>query len=140
MADGSPKIDRIKNLPLFKAANAQALEHLASAIDEVNVVAGQVIINQGRRHNEGYAVASGTAEVLVDDAIVAEIGEGEMFGELALLDGAAASATVRAKTDMSLMVIPHNRFDQIMDDNPGMVKEIAKELAGRLRAMDQRAA
>ncbi len=139
MSQSSNKAERIRSLALFRAASDEAVDHLSSAIDEVSIDAGTTVINQGRRHSEGYAVSEGTAEVLVDGEVVAEIGAGEMFGELALLDGAPASATVRAKTAMSLMVIPNNHFDQIMDDNPAMVKEIAKELAGRLRAMDERA-
>ena len=47
------------------------------------------------------------------------------------------SATVRAKTEMKVLLIPYNRFDQVMDENPAMVKGIARELARRLRAMDE---
>lgn len=132
------KATRIQAISFFRDADKKALEHLESAADEVNVPAGHTLIEQGRMHNEGMIVEEGTAEVVIDGSVVAEIGEGQIIGELALLARGPATATVRAKTDMVLLVIPFNRFDQIMDDNPAMVKGIAHDLAARLRAMDAR--
>jgi CRP-like cAMP-binding protein len=133
---GNNKTKRIHNLPFFKSASKGALEHLASAADEVSIEAGHRLISQGQHHNEGFVIESGVAEVEVDGVVVAEIPEGEMIGELAFFDRGPATATVKAKTAMTVLVIPYNRFDQIMDDNPEMVKAIARELAGRLRTMD----
>lgn len=132
------KVARIQAISFFRNADKKALEHLESAADEVTVPAGHILIEQGHHHNEGMIVENGTAEVLLDGAVVAEIAEGEVIGELAMLDRGPATATVRAKTGMTLLVIPFNRFDQIMEDNPAMVKAIAHDLAIRLRAMDAR--
>ena len=85
-----------------------------------------------------YVIESGTAEVLIDGESVAEIPEGEMIGEIGLLVRGAASATVVAKTPMSLMVIPHQRFEQILGETPGLGIAIARELAQRLQATDAR--
>ena len=131
------KVKRLATLPLFKKASKTALEHLAAAADEVTVEPGHTLISQGHHHHEGYVIEFGTVEVVVDDEVVAEIPAGEMVGELSMLDPGPASATVRAKTKTSVLVIPYNRIDQILDENPAMVKAIAKELAARLRAMDQ---
>ena len=129
---------RIQAIGLFRNATKKALDHLESAADEVTVSAGSTLIEQGHNHNEVLIIESGTAEVFVDGEAVAEIPAGEMLGELAALDPGPASATVRAKTDLELLVIPINRFAQILDDNPDMVRELAKELAARLRAADAR--
>lgn len=136
MADA--KEDRLRGLRLFKKADKDAIEHLSSAADEVSVSAGQTLIEQGRHHHELYVIESGTATVIVDGNEVAEIPSGEMFGELGFFVSEAASATVKAKTDMNVLVIPYNRFTQILDDNPPLVREIAAELAQRLYAMDEK--
>ncbi|MGF1597490.1 MAG: cyclic nucleotide-binding domain-containing protein [Acidimicrobiales bacterium] len=136
MADA--KEDRLRGLRLFNKAERNAIEHLSSAADEVSVSAGQTLIEQGRHHHELYVIESGTATVLVDGTEVAEIPAGEMLGELGFFVSEAASATVKAKTDMELLVIPYNRFNQILDDNPRLVREIAVELAYRLYAMDEK--
>lgn len=131
-----PKAARIQALKLFATADRKALETIASATEEVSVAAGRVLITQGHMHNEALVIESGVAEVVIDDKVVAEVPVGEMIGELSLFDHGPASATVRAKTEMKVLLIPYNRFDQIMDEHPAMVKGVARELARRLRAMD----
>lgn len=133
-----PKIERLKSIPFFAGADKTALEHLASAADEVTVAAGTVLTTEGGLHNEAYVIVDGAVEVLVGGEVVAELPAGEMIGELSMLaHRPASSATVRTKIESSLLVIPHNRFDEILDDNPGFTKAIAKQLATRLQKMDQ---
>ncbi|MEM7340567.1 MAG: cyclic nucleotide-binding domain-containing protein [Actinomycetota bacterium] len=134
----NPKVERLSRLPLFAQADAKALTTVASAADEVAVPSGRALITQGHRHAEGFVIVSGTVEVEIDGEIVAEISDGEIVGELGLLDPGPATATVRAKTDLDVLVIPANRFSQIMDEVPSLVRAIANELARRLRAMDAR--
>ena len=127
---------RLQGLPLFKNANKKAISHLASAADEATVPAGRTLIVQGHMSNEMYVIESGTASVLIDGKEVAEIPAGEMFGELGFFVTGPATATVDAKTEMTVLVIPHNRFDVILNENPDLVREIASELAERLHATD----
>ncbi len=132
------KMDRLKAIPLFAHAETKALEHLASAADEVTVAAGTVLIKEGSRHHEGYVIISGSVRVDVGDQHVADVPAGELIGELALFGATAlASATVSAATETELLVIPYNRFDQILDDNPLLTKAMAKQLANRLQKMDR---
>lgn len=130
------KTDRIAAIPLFRDADRNALTHIAAAADEVSVEAGIELITQGTIHYEGYVIVSGTVRVLIDDTQVAVIGPGEIVGELSLFGHGPASATVRAAEPVVALAIPYNRFDQLLDENPTFVKSIAKELAGRLHAMD----
>jgi CRP-like cAMP-binding protein len=132
------KIDRLKSIPLFRNADKKALEHLASAADEITVPAGTALITEDHRHTEGYLIVEGTVTVEVGGNKVADVPAGELIGELALFgDSPVASATVKTATETSVLVIPYNRFDQILDDNPALTKAIAKQLAVRLQKMDQ---
>lgn len=132
------KIERLRRLELFKDADKKALEALASAADEATISPGTTLMSEGHLHNEGYLIVSGSVEVTVGGKVVAEIPAGELIGELALLTAkSVASATVKAKTEAEVLVIPYNRFDKILDDNPGLTKEIATQLAHRLIQMDQ---
>ncbi len=131
-----PKAKRIRALPYFADADHKAMNHLVTATDEADIEAGYTLIAQGHNHAEGFIVERGQAEVIIDGAVVAEITEGQMIGELSMFDRQPASATVRAKTDMRLLVLPYNRVDQILDDNPAMVRAVATGLAARLRATD----
>ena len=131
------KEERLKKIALFREADNDAIDHLASAADEVVVPAGKVLIQQGSRHSELYVLVSGSAVVEVDGQKVAEIPAGEMVGELSFFINKAASATVRTDSESDVLVIPYNRLDQILDDNPALVRHIAAELADRLYETDE---
>lgn len=131
-----PKEDRLRRLALFKGADREAIDHLASAADEVTVGAGHTLINQGHHHQEMYVLESGGAVVEIDGNQVAEIAAGEFVGELGYFNRSAASATVKTSVESEVLVIPYNRFEQILDDNPHLVRAIAAELADRLQQTD----
>lgn len=132
------KEDRLGQLGLFKGADSSAISHLASAADEVTVDAGHVLIREGSNHQELYILETGGATVHVDGEQVAEIPAGELIGELGYFVKTPASATVTASAESTVLVIPYNRFAQILSDNPPLVLTIATELAERLHAMDVR--
>jgi CRP-like cAMP-binding protein len=133
-----PKEARLLAVPLFAKADHAALRHLASAADEVSIEAGHTLIEQGHQNHEIYVIEEGMATVEIDGTEIAEITAGEFVGELGFFVQGPATATVRAKTAAELLVIPYNRFDQILDDNPSLVRAIAAELAARLHATDAR--
>jgi CRP/FNR family cyclic AMP-dependent transcriptional regulator len=132
------KLERLQAAPLFANCDRKGLKDLERVIDAVEVKEGAELFRQGRREHFAYVVESGIAEVVIDGEVVAEIPPGEMIGEIALLVHGPASATVTAKTPMSLLVIPHDRFGQILDDTPGLGVAIARELAQRLQTLDKR--
>lgn len=132
------KLERLQAAPFFAGCDRKELKDLEGIIDTVEVKEGVELFRQGRREHYAYVVESGTAEVVIDGKIVAEIPKGEMIGEIALLVHGPSSATVTAKTPMSLLVIPHDRFGQILADTPGLSLAIARELAQRLQNIDKR--
>jgi CRP-like cAMP-binding protein len=131
-----PKLDRLHAAPLFAACDKKELSRLAMAIDLIDIEAGKTLIRQGTVNHEAFVIESGEADVFIDDELVATIPAGEMVGEIGLLTRSPASATVVAKSDMSVLMIPHQRFDAIATDTPGLGWAIAKELAHRLQATD----
>lgn len=133
-----PKLDRLHSAPLFSRCDTKELKELVSIIDTVDVKEGSELFREGRREHFAYVIESGTAEVFVDGNPVAEIPAGEIIGEIGLLVPGPASATVKAKTPMSVLAIPHERFGTILEDTPGMALAIARELAQRLHDMDDR--
>lgn len=133
-----PKVERLAAVPLFASSDKKSLERLASAIDVIEVEEGATLFRQGTMQHEAFVIESGTATVSIDGEVIAEIPEGEMIGEIGLLTRQPASATVVASSPMSLLMIPHQRFSQVLDEVPGLGTAIAYELAKRLQAMDAR--
>lgn len=130
------KAARLAEVPLFRNANRPALRRLASATDELAVDPGRTLIRQGHRHHEAYVLLKGQLQVLIDGTEVARLDEGAMVGEMGLFVQGPAAATVVSATDCELLVIPYNRFDQVLDDVPSLARDLATELAQRLRNMD----
>ena len=79
---------------------------------------------------------SGEAEVSRGGRIVAELGPGDYFGELGLLDPALRDATVTARTPMELVVLAQWDFEQALEEAPGMTRRLLAGMAQRLRTLD----
>ena len=131
-----PKESRLAEVPLFARADRQSIHRLASVVDEVTAPPDRVLMKEGDRHQQVYVIESGTASVEIGGQRVAELGPGAIVGELGFLLGEPATATVRATTEAEVMVIPHNRFEQVLANAPTLLRSITTELARRLRATD----
>lgn len=128
-----PTAEWLSRLPLFKDAGRVALHHLSSAADEVHVPAGTTLISQSHFHRDCFVIVDGRAQVEVAGHVVAEIPAGQTIGELGIFKPGPATATIRAKSDMTVLVIPYTWFDQLLDHDPKLTRAIARELADRLR-------
>ena len=93
---------------------------------------GDVIIQQGERADYVFNMSCGVAEVLVDDVTVGRIGEGEIFGAMAALTNADRSATVRAKTNCSVVKVPKEQFTELIKNNPATIHSLLIDMANSI--------
>lgn len=100
----------LREISLFSTLPAVALEHVASAAEPVNVPAGAVVFAQGDAGDRFYVVESGGVEVRMDDEMLAVLGRGEFFGEIALLRGVPRTATVIATESSRLLSLSRADF------------------------------
>jgi CRP-like cAMP-binding protein len=87
-----------------------AIEQLARGLQPVSVPTGQVVFNQGDVGDRFYVIESGTAEVIGDGRLVATLGQGQGFGEIALLRRVRRTATVRAASPLRLQALAGDHF------------------------------
>ena len=87
-----------------------AVEQLARGLEPVTVAADHVVFNQGDIGDRYYVIESGEADVVGDGRVVATLGPGEGFGEIALLRSSRRTATVVAKSDLQLQALGSDRF------------------------------
>ena len=115
---------------------AAELERVARAADEVHVEAGRQLVEEGRPGNECYVIIQGTATVSREGNVIATIGAGDHFGELAVLDGGPRTATVTATSDLDLLVIGRRAFTALLEDVPGLNHKVLVNLARMVRDLD----
>lgn len=139
MAVKTSAAEQLANVPLFASLSKKDLQRVAKASEEVPIEAGRVLVEQGRTGREFFLILEGTAVVRRNNRKVAELGPGEYFGELALLDHGFRSASVVANTDMRVLLLGQREFVGVLDSIPGMAYKLLTIMAQRLRDADTRA-
>lgn len=127
------KLEHLKRVPLFARLGRHELVRLGQLADEIEVGLDQVLTQQGRTGHEFFIVLDGRLSVLDGHRPIAQMGPGDFFGEIALLDGRPRTATVRADGITQLLVIGHREFHALMDEFPSVRTAVLEAVAARLR-------
>ncbi len=94
---------------------------------------GQLIFSAGDAGREMFIVRTGSVELRIGDTLLETVGEGGIFGELALVDPAPRSAAAVAGPDCSLVLVDAASFNDLVRKVPGLGLEVMKVMARRLR-------
>jgi CRP-like cAMP-binding protein len=103
-------LELLQRVPFLAGLPPVALEALALHTAFVDVPAGRRVFEQGDPGDRFYAIADGEASVESDGRHVADLGPGEEFGEIALLRDVPRTATVTARTDLTLLALERDDF------------------------------
>jgi len=103
-------IGLLQEVPMFHPLPLPAVEQLARGLEPVTVAADQVVFRQGDVGDRYYVIESGEADVVGDGRVVATLGPGEGFGEIALLRRTRRTATVVARSELLLQALGSDRF------------------------------
>jgi CRP/FNR family cyclic AMP-dependent transcriptional regulator len=136
---GKKNVEQLQHVPLFSACTERELAPIVRAMDEVSVGAGKEIVGQGTLGHDFYLIVSGGATVSRDGVTVAQLGPGQYFGELALLDGGLRNATVTITEPTDLLVLGQREFAAVLDSSPGVARKLLTQMAARLREADAQA-
>jgi CRP/FNR family transcriptional regulator, cyclic AMP receptor protein len=98
------------------------------------VPAGTVIFEKGSSGQEMFGIVSGRVELRLANGHVFELGPDDTFGEMAVVDGSARSATALATEDSTIAVIDRHRFLFLVGETPSFALHVMASLAERLRA------
>jgi CRP/FNR family transcriptional regulator, cyclic AMP receptor protein len=133
------EIARIKAAPLFADVADDDLATLAAVATEATVEAGATVVREGDFGYTAFLVEDGTAEVVKGGAVVATIGPGDMFGEIAGQQSGRRVADVRATSAMKLIVVMNRDLWRVQERLPHIaaaIRRTAQErhLANRLVA------
>lgn len=135
-------LEVLKNVQLFNLLDDDELRELSASIEERAYVAGQTVFKAGQAGGEMHVVLSGKAETFVIDhdgrrVTVAESEQGDIFGELSLLDSEPRSAGVVATTPMHTCVIGRDDLMRLFTKRPSAAMDVLQVLGRRIRKTDE---
>jgi CRP-like cAMP-binding protein len=133
-----PSLDLIRGVPLFAEADDKFLERLADEFMERTYAAGQTIAEEGEAGKTFIVIESGVVSVTVRGQSVGQLSAGQAFGEMALIDKSARSATVTADTVVHGYQLPVWSFRPLIESHPEMVWALLEALAQRVREAEAR--
>jgi CRP/FNR family cyclic AMP-dependent transcriptional regulator len=121
---------RLREIPLFQTVSDEELGQIAPFAEEVQVQEGRHLVDEGDFSYEFMAIEDGTAEVLRSGEHVAELGPGDFFGEIGLLEKDRRTATVIATSDMRLITLTGwdmKRMEKAMPDAVERVRHVLEQ-------------
>lgn len=136
MARPTPEL--IRGVHLFGDLDDRSLERLAGEFIERSFGQGEEIASEGKGGLNFFVVDDGEATVSVRGNEVGTLGPGASFGEIALVDKSARSATVVAKTPMRCYALPVWSFRPFVAEHPDVSWKLLEMLAERLRTAEGR--
>ena len=134
----APSRDLIRGVPLFAESDETFLDRLAGEFNDRTDGPGELLAEEGERGRTFFVIESGQATVLVHGNEVRTLGPGDSFGEMALIDKSARSATVRADTEVRGYQLPVWSFRPIVESHPEMFWALLEALAQRVREAESR--
>jgi CRP-like cAMP-binding protein len=132
--------ETLRQCPLFRHVGGATLDLVASSLRSRRHRKNEVIFHQGDPGDSLYIIESGAVKIVLpsregDEAIIATLHRGDFFGELALLDGAAHSATATAVEPVQLLVLSRDPFLRLVDTERDLRTALLASLAGELRRL-----
>jgi CRP/FNR family transcriptional regulator, cyclic AMP receptor protein len=123
--------NRLRSLPLFADLSDEELSEIATFAQEISVEAGRDLVREGDFSYEFMAIEAGEAEVTRHGEHVADLGPGDFFGEMGLLEKTLRNATVSAKTPMQLVTLTGWDLRRIERSVPQAVARVRAVLEAR---------
>jgi cAMP-dependent protein kinase regulator len=119
--------NRLTAIPLFSHLSDEEAKRLAAFATETSIAEGQILMKQGDYSTELIAIEEGTAEVLRDGQKLASLSEGDLIGEMGLLEREPRNADVIATSPMRVIKLTHWEIRRMSDDTLDRIKAIINE-------------
>ena len=124
-------------VPRRRGVVEDPLRMLRGAVDSFRLSPGEFLFREGDQGDCMYVVLEGSLDIMISDAVVETVGEGGIFGEMALIDDSPRAASAIARTACRLVSVDRKRFHLMVDRNPSFSTLVMKLMADRLRHMNE---
>lgn len=132
----NPTVELLRTVDLFGDLTTNELERIADACKRAEFRDGDNIVTQGEHSARLYIITDGTAEVRVHGKKVDEIGPGDYFGEIAVIDGQPRAATVTARSPVSALSLANFNVKVLLRTMPDIGFKMLRNACARIRALE----
>lgn len=133
----------LKQIPIFQSLDDDSLKKINECIESKQIIKGKTLFFEGDPGDAFYILRKGIVGVIkkIDgkEQKVAELSEGDFFGEMALIEGEPRNATVMCETDCELLVISKEKFDTLLKVNLSISIRIMKVISQRFKGKQAKA-
>jgi signal transduction histidine kinase/predicted CoA-binding protein len=129
-----------RKVPLFAELTDEDLERICEHVEEVHLRSGEQLFEEGSIGQQAFVIKEGQIEIYKvtngRNVTIAVRKEGEMIGEIGLLESAPRSASGKALTDSLLLAISQEQFDQLINTSPSAARTMLHTVISRLRSKE----
>jgi len=126
------RIGALERISLFEGLSKRELGFLAQQVTEVVVAEGTELVTQGELGREAIVLMEGSAVVRRNSRKIAELGPGDVFGEMSLINRVPRNATVTASSPLTVLVMDAREFSSVISANQRLAVKLLKTVATRL--------
>jgi CRP/FNR family cyclic AMP-dependent transcriptional regulator len=130
----------LARVPLFAGLTKRHMQAVARVCVSRRWTAGSCVVAEKSTDQICYIIVEGTVDISRNGRTIAQLGPGEFFGEIALLDPGPRSATVTTATEMISVELSRQNFVEVAGDDPAILLRMLEVLAKRLRATTEKLA
>jgi uncharacterized membrane protein len=135
-------LDAIRSVPLFASLHDEAASELRNLLQTRQAVAGTELFHAGDQGDAMYLIESGRVRIAITDEdqkeiVLAELAQGDFFGEMAIIDGKQRSADATVAEDARLAVLSRDDFLNFINNNATVALEMLSATFSRLRRTDK---
>jgi CRP/FNR family transcriptional regulator, cyclic AMP receptor protein len=121
----------LASVPLFAGLSKHERRQVAQWADEIDVGPGKHLVDQGKFPYEFFVIREGTAEVTKDGDHLRDLGPGDFFGEIALMEGERRTASVVATSSMRVIVMHAREFHTLASELPNVAERLRQAIRER---------
>jgi CRP-like cAMP-binding protein len=126
------KSELLRRAPLFANCSKRDLATIGGIADEIDLEEGKELMRQGASGREFFVIIEGKADVIKGGRKVNTLGDGDFFGEIALVHHAPRTATVKAASPLRVLVITERDFQRLLKEQPEIQRKVMVAMADRL--------
>ncbi|MBV9662887.1 MAG: cyclic nucleotide-binding domain-containing protein [Actinobacteria bacterium] len=136
MARSTESTKFLATVPMFQGLSEKELRTVAACAHHETYAPGDEVVTQGKAGGPFFVILEGNAELLIDGATQRSLGPGDFFGEMALIEHAPRSGTVRATEPLTTATITSWDFLALLEESWPLCQKVLVELCRRVRQAD----